>query len=115
MPVPSRVALAGLPRTDARSLGKAARRFALAAGLGQARRALPDLRETESNHLPNSVLSNVSEKTIAVLPFENLSEDKGNAYFAGGVREGILTKLAQVRGLKVMSRSSTKKSREPSH
>ena len=55
------------------------------------------------------MLSNVSEKTVAVLPFESLSEDKGNAYFAGGVRDEILTKLAQVRGLKVMSRSSTKK------
>src|SRR5262249_4662831 len=49
------------------------------------------------------------EKSIAVLPFENLSEEKGNAYFAEGIKDEILTKLAAVRDLKVISRTSTAK------
>ena len=89
---------------------KAARRFALAAGLIGITAAAFLIFERQNRTISqNTVLSNVSEKTVAVLPFESLSEDKGNAYFAGGVRDEILTKLAQVRGLKVMSRSSTKK------
>ena len=47
------------------------------------------------------------EKSIAVLPFENLSEDKGNAYFADGMQALILTKLADIGDLKVISRTST--------
>ena len=49
------------------------------------------------------------EKSIAVLPFENLSEEKGNAYFAEGIKNEILTRLATVRDLKVISRTSTAK------
>ena len=48
-------------------------------------------------------------KSIAVLPFENLSEDKGNAYFADGMQDLILTKLADIGDLKVISRTSTAK------
>jgi TolB-like protein len=48
-------------------------------------------------------------KSIAVLPFENLSEEKMNAYFAEGIQDEILTKLATVRDLKVISRTSTAK------
>jgi len=46
-------------------------------------------------------------KSIAVLPFENLSEDKANAYFADGIQEEILTRLAKIADLKVISRTST--------
>src|SRR5499426_1606145 len=46
-------------------------------------------------------------KSIAVLPFENLSEDKANAYFAEGIQEEILTRLAKIADLKVISRTST--------
>src|SRR5437870_6812522 len=49
------------------------------------------------------------EKSIAVLPFENLSEEKANAYFADGIQDEILTKLAGIGDLKVISRSSTAK------
>src|SRR5215471_9298509 len=49
------------------------------------------------------------EKSIAVLPFENLSEDKANAYFADGTQNEILTKLAAVGDIKVISHSSTAK------
>ena len=47
------------------------------------------------------------EKSIAVLPFENLSEDKANAFFASGIQDEILTALAKISGLKVISRTST--------
>jgi TolB-like protein/Tfp pilus assembly protein PilF len=51
----------------------------------------------------------IAGKSIAVLPFENLSEEKGNAYFAEGIQNEILTRLATVRDLKVISRTSTAK------
>jgi TolB-like protein len=46
-------------------------------------------------------------KSIAVLPFENLSADKDNAYFADGIQDEILTRLAKIGALKVISRTST--------
>ncbi len=49
----------------------------------------------------------VHGKSIAVLPFANLSEDKGNAYFAEGIQDEILTRLSKVADLKVISRTST--------
>src|SRR5215471_13055542 len=48
----------------------------------------------------------VPEKSIAVLPFENLSEEKQNAYFADGVQDEILTDLSRIADLKVISRTS---------
>src|SRR5215471_16651411 len=49
------------------------------------------------------------DKSVAVLPFENLSDEKENVYFAQGIQNEILTKLAAVRDLKVISRTSTAK------
>ena len=49
----------------------------------------------------------VNDKSVAVLPFENLSDDKANAYFAEGIQDEILTKLARIGALRVISRSST--------
>ena len=46
----------------------------------------------------------IPEKSIAVLPFENLSDEKSNAYFADGVQDEILTDLAKIADLKVISR-----------
>jgi eukaryotic-like serine/threonine-protein kinase len=51
----------------------------------------------------------INEKSVAVLPFDNLSADKANAYFASGMQDEILTKLAQLSELKVVSRASTEK------
>ena len=51
----------------------------------------------------------VPEKSIAVLPFENLSRDPDNAYFADGIQEEILTRLAKIAALKVISRTSTQR------
>jgi TolB-like protein len=48
-----------------------------------------------------------SEQSIAVLPFENMSEDKANAFFASGIQDEILTRLAKINSLKVISRTST--------
>jgi TolB-like protein len=49
----------------------------------------------------------IPEKSIAVLPFENRSEDKSNAYFADGIQDEILTRLSKIADLKVISRTST--------
>jgi len=51
--------------------------------------------------------STVSEKSIAVLPFENRSSDKENAYFAEGIQDEIITRLSKIADLEVISRSST--------
>src|SRR2546429_1911498 len=51
--------------------------------------------------------SQIVEKSIAVLPFENRSEDKANAYFADGIQDEILTRLSKIADLKVISRTST--------
>src|SRR5438552_517928 len=50
------------------------------------------------------------EKSVAVLPFENLSRDPDNAYFADGIQEEVLTRLAKIADLKVISRASTQQS-----
>ena len=61
--------------------------------------------------VPPSVTSNgsfpIPEKSVAVLPFDNLSKEKENLYFADGVQDEILTDLARVADLKVISRTST--------
>ena len=56
---------------------------------------------------PATVESPVPEKSIAVLPFENRSPDPNNAYFADGIQDEILTRLAKIADLKVISRTST--------
>ena len=53
--------------------------------------------------------SSISEKTIAVLPFQNLSDDKSNGYFTDGIQDEILTRLSKIAALKVISRTSTQK------
>jgi TolB-like protein/predicted Zn-dependent protease len=54
-----------------------------------------------------SVSAGVSSKSIAVLPFDNLSRDPDNAYFASGIQDEIITRLAKIADLKVISRTST--------
>jgi TolB-like protein/Tfp pilus assembly protein PilF len=55
---------------------------------------------------PSEKTSGRSEKSIAVLPFENMSDDKENAFFADGIQDDILTSLAKIHDLKVISRTS---------
>jgi TolB-like protein/Tfp pilus assembly protein PilF len=57
----------------------------------------------------NDLPSAASGKSIAVLPFENLSDDKSNAYFVEGIQDEILTRLSKIAALKVISRTSTRK------
>ena len=63
------------------------------------------LSVTVWNHKPAVVIP----KSVAVLPFENLSDDPNNAYFADGIQEEILTRLASIADLKVISRTSTQR------
>ena len=56
---------------------------------------------------PSGSMVWIPEKSIAVLPFENRSEDKANAYFADGIQDEILTRLSKIADLKVISRTST--------
>jgi TolB-like protein/class 3 adenylate cyclase len=59
-----------------------------------------------SRNRARSTLAAAPEKSVAVLPFENLSEEKQNEYFADGVQDEILTDLAKIADLKVISRGS---------
>ncbi len=87
---------------------KAARRLALAAGLiGIAIAAFVLFARWHNRAMSqNTAPANISEKSIAVLPFDNLSDDQANAYFAVGIQDEILTSLARVADLKVISRTS---------
>ncbi len=58
-------------------------------------------------HTEATTGSSVPQNSIAVLPFENRSEDKANAYFADGIQDEILTRLSKIADLKVISRTST--------
>jgi TolB-like protein/Tfp pilus assembly protein PilF len=59
------------------------------------------------SHNPPPVVSIATEKSIAVLPFENRSEEKTNMYFADGIQDEILARLGKIAALKVISRTST--------
>ena len=86
---------------------KTPRRLALAAAVIALASAVafPVFRRSQEQALP----ANVPAKSIAVLPFENLNADQGNPHFAEGIQDQILTKLASVADLKVISRISTEK------
>ena len=62
--------------------------------------------------IQNAALNPAPDKSIAVLPFENRSEDKANAYFADGIQDEILTRLSKIADLKVISRTSTQQYQE---
>ena len=66
-------------------------------------------QQTRLRQIEAATGSTIPQKSIAVLPFENLSDDKGAAYFADGIQDEILTKLASIADLKVISRTSTAK------
>jgi TolB-like protein/class 3 adenylate cyclase/Tfp pilus assembly protein PilF len=69
------------------------------------RRGSPTIAQSSSEGVAGTVAS-IPEKSIAVLPFENLSDAKENTYFADGVQDEILTDLAKVADLKIISRTS---------
>ncbi|MFL6500408.1 MAG: protein kinase domain-containing protein [Candidatus Udaeobacter sp.] len=88
---------------------KAARRLALAAGfIGIAAAAFALFPRWHNQPVSQSVApANVSEKSIAVLPFRNLSEDKDSAFFADGIQEELLNLLSKVPQLQVAARTSS--------
>jgi len=65
------------------------------------------LVRSKSDTSSSPVTTTIANKSIAVLPFDNLSRDPDNAYFCEGVQDEILTRLAKVADLKVISRTST--------
>jgi eukaryotic-like serine/threonine-protein kinase len=83
--------------------GKTAARLALAAGIV----ALGILVGVWEFYSTKATPSAIPQKSIAVLPFENLSADPANAYLDDGIEEEILTRLASIADLKVISRTST--------
>jgi TolB-like protein/Tfp pilus assembly protein PilF len=66
-------------------------------------------RATAPASVPASASLAIPDKSIAVLPFASLSEDKANAYFAEGIQDELLTRLSKIADLKVISRTSTLK------
>src|SRR5437773_4891712 len=70
-------------------------------------RASPRKTISSAPEPTGSVAVPILEKSIAVLPFENFSDEKENAYFADGIQDEILTRLSKIADLKVISRTST--------
>src|SRR5207249_864537 len=70
------------------------------------RRGSPAVARSSSGKAADGGLP-IPEKSIALLPFENRSEDKANAYFADGIQDEILMRLSKIADLKVISRTST--------
>jgi len=83
----------------------------IAAGLlaFQLLRSKPSGTTTSSRNQVEPKATEIPAKSIAVLPFDNLSDDKSNAYFAEGIQDEILTRLSKIAALKVISRTSTQK------
>ena len=97
--LPQRFETAQKRRTRLRWAAMAAALLVLAAIVAGVRWYFPVIASDRRWLLP--------EKSIAVLPFENRSEDKANAYFADGIQDEILTRLSKIADLKVISRTST--------
>ena len=87
--------------------------FAIGGGaLWRMSQGAPEAATSASNTVPATTVREqpaAPEKSIAVLPFDSLSDDKANAYFAEGMQDEILTRLAGIADLKVISRTSTKR------
>jgi TolB-like protein/Tfp pilus assembly protein PilF len=105
-PVPARV-MRAVPSKAILWAGAAAALICLI-GLGTWYFAKPNLRAKVATQATSALTqaAGITEKSIAVLPFENLSEEKANAFFADGVQDEILTDLARIADLKVISRTS---------
>ena len=90
-----------------RSPEEVARLVAAATTIASQATAAAEKADAGKEGAPPAAAPAVSDKSVAVLPFENMSEDKDtNAFFADGIHEDILTNLALVKGLRVVSRTS---------
>ena len=94
-------------RSIARKTGRKIAAFTAVAAAIAAGLFVFQLVRTRSTTSESAGASNIPKKSIAVLPFDSLSEDKSNAFFAEGVQDEILTRLAKVADLKVIARTST--------
>src|SRR5215467_10752639 len=70
-------------------------------------RHVAPVNSTQNREHPTGAGAPIPDKSIAVLPFESLSSDKENVYFADGIQDEILTRLSKIADLKVISRTST--------
>ena len=111
--VPAKCARSAIPGTTSSAAAGNRRRYSIVAMaivaltiLGTAKLFTTRTTHTTGRGAPASP---VSEKSIAVLPFQNLSDDKSNAYFTDGIQDEILTRLSKIAELKVISRRSTQK------
>jgi len=84
-------------------------RFAARADMGTEAITPADLGGKAAARADSIASVPISDKSIAVLPFANLSDDKANAYFADGMQDEILTKLSKIGALRVVSRTSTQR------
>ena len=75
--------------------------------VAQAMPRMPSAASIAGNAQAQSAAAAIPEKSIAVLPFENLSDDKDNVYFSDGLSEEILNSLARIDGLRVIGRTSS--------
>src|SRR5215470_15037919 len=113
--VPTKCARTGIPGTTSSAAAARNRRryllVAMAIGALIVLGAATLFLTTRTAHITGrgGPASSFSEKSIAVLPFQNLSDDKLNAYFTDGIQDEILTKLSKIAELKVISRTSTQK------
>ena len=92
-------------RTGQKIVGITAVLALVAVGLSAYRLSRPSAPANGARSLSTDTA--IPEKSIAVLPFENLSSDKENAYFADGIQDEILARLSKIADLKVISRTST--------
>src|SRR4051812_45928485 len=105
----------GMKRTQNISPGEkipqwSRRKFtALIIALAFAAGALLLFQFTRWNPAARTQSEQVTDKSIAVLPFENLSEDKANSYFVDGIQDEVITRLAKIGELRVISRTSTQR------
>jgi TolB-like protein/Tfp pilus assembly protein PilF len=99
-------------KTGRRIVGLTVALAAVAAAMLMFQLLRPKVATTSISKVESTV-ANIPAKSIAVLPFENLSRDPDNAYFVDGTQDEILTRLAKISALKVISRTST--SRYTSH
>ncbi len=108
-PASARVLMTALESCKAESVSRRrSRRFAVLGGVAALVLGLVVLFFWRNRQADHPVSPAVSEKSIAVLPFENRSRDPDNAYFADGIQDEILTRLSKISDLKVISRTSTR-------
>jgi serine/threonine protein kinase/Tfp pilus assembly protein PilF len=109
-PKPVRSVIASIPESVERAITKAmsvesAGRYSTAAQFGQALVSGNVATPTDTSSLPQAVMS--SAKSVAVLPFANLSTDPENEYLADGIADEIISALTKIQSLRVTSRTSS--------